>query len=638
MSILTVRDLGKMYGLKRIFSGITFGIEERERIGVIGANGSGKSTLLKVLSGLEPADGGTIETRQNLRVEYLAQNPVFDADHTVLEHVFFAAGELSTTVREYEAVSHELAERPDDAGLLRRFDEVSERMNALGAWEYETRSKTILTKLGVEDFGARVGGLSGGYRKRVALARALGDPSDILMLDEPTNQLDADTIAWLEEYLQKFSGALILVTHDRYFLDRVTDRIFEMDRGEMRTFEGNFSYYVEHKAAIESAQASQEAKRLNILRKELAWLKRGPKAQRTKQKSRLKDIEELASTSYYKPREEVRFGAGARRLGTKVVELINVSKSFDGKNVVAKFSYKIERGQRLGIIGANGSGKSTLANLITGRIAPDAGKVIIGETVYFGYYDQESIELNPNMSALDYVKREGGEVIRGADGKTLTAAQALEQFLFTPQMMQGPIELLSGGERRRLYLVRTLMKDPNVLVLDEPTNDLDIATLESLEDFLDAFGGSLVVISHDRYFLDRNVDQLLSFEGNGVIRSIPGDYSTYERIRGEEQERERAQQEVARSREAKRRKDVPAEASDKPKRLTYMEQRELAALENEIPNLELRVKDIERQMIGAATDYVKLNELTQEHARAQEKLKTDYARWEELASRAEATA
>lgn len=632
MSILTVAGLTKSHGLKQVFGDLAFGIERRDRIGVIGINGSGKSTLLRVLAGLDAPDAGAIEVRQDLRVEFLPQNPEFDADHTVIEHVFYAHGEMSEVVREYETVSHRLAESAGDQSLLRRLDELSSRMDALGAWEYETRAKTILTRLGVRDFEARVGALSGGYRKRVALARALLDESDVLMLDEPTNQLDADTVAWLEEYLQRYNGAVILVTHDRYFLDRVTNRLFELDRGTLRQYEGNFTYYVEHKAQLEQAFAAMEARRRNVLRKELAWLKRGPKAQRTKQKSRLEWIRELQETSFDRPKEELRFGITARRLGTKVVQLKAIRKAFGGRRIIDDFSYTIERGQRLGIIGPNGSGKSTLANLITGRLAPDSGTVTVGPTVHFGYYDQESMDLRPEERALDYVKREGGEIIKGLDGQYLTAAAALEQFLFTSQMMYSPIEKLSGGEKRRLYLVRTLMRDPNFLVLDEPTNDLDIATLEALEDFLDDFEGCLVVISHDRYFLDRTVDQIISLEGNGVLRTYPGNYSTYDRIHREEEARAREGQ---RGKAPKRTKDTPPDDPGRPKKLTYMEQRELAALETQIPVRESQVKALEQQMIAAATDYVKLNDLAKQHADLQARLKADYARWEDLAARAE---
>ncbi len=629
MSILTVSGLGKAHGLNQIFSDLSFGIERRDRIGLIGINGAGKSSLLRILAGLDAADAGNIEVRQGLRVDFLPQNPVFDADHTVIEHIFFSSTEMAQVVRDYETISHHLAESPGDETLLKRLDELSRRMDALSAWEYETRAKTILTKLGVEDFEARVGTLSGGYRKRVALARALLDESDLLILDEPTNHLDADTVDWLEEYLQKFNGAVLLVTHDRYFLDRVTNRIFEIDRGVLREFAGNFTYYVERKAELEEAFAAQEARRKNLLRKELAWLKKGAKARTTKQKARIERAEDLATVSFARPKEEVKFGLSARRLGTKVVVMKEIYKSFDDKKIITDFTYTIERGQRLGIIGPNGSGKSTLANIVTGRIVPDRGHIIVGETVSFGYYDQESLGLNPAERPIDYVKREGGEIIRGPDGKHMTAAMALEQFMFTPQMMQSPIEKLSGGERRRLYLVRTLMKDPNFLVLDEPTNDLDIATLEALEDFLDNFCGCLLVISHDRYFLDRTVDQLISFEGRGRIRTYPGNYTTYVQIRAEEQAQLR--QEESKARESKKKKEAQAPQTDRPKKLTFMQQKELTALEAGIPNQEARLKDLERQMIGAATDYVRLNELTREHARLKEKLDQDLARWEELA-------
>ncbi|MFA5863322.1 MAG: ABC-F family ATP-binding cassette domain-containing protein [Phycisphaerae bacterium] len=636
MSILTVQGLTKSHGLKQVFSDLSFGIERRDRVGVIGINGSGKSTLLKILAGLDTPDAGGMELRQDMRIEFLPQNPVFDADHTVIEHIFFSTSEMAAVVREYELISHRLADGTGEEGLLRRLDEVSRKMDAMSAWEYETRAETILTKLGVVDFEAKVGTLSGGYRKRVALARVLLDESDILILDEPTNHLDADTVAWLEGYLQKYNGTVLLVTHDRYFLDRVTQRIFEIDQGTLRQYEGNFSYYLERKTKMESACAAQETKRRSILRKELEWLKRGAKARRTKQKARIDRIGVMASSSFYRPKEEIRFGVSARRLGTKVVELKDIAKSFDGKKVIEKFSYTIERGQRLGIIGPNGCGKSTLANLITGKLPPDSGSVVVGETVYFGYYDQESLGLNPFEKAIDYVKREGGELIRGVDGKMLTAAAAMEEFLFTSQMMYSPIEKLSGGERRRLYLVRTLMKDPNFLILDEPTNDLDIATLESLEDFLDSFGGSLLIISHDRYFLDRTVDQLISFEGDGVLRTYPGNYTDYERIRAEIAETDKEKQgEIKKALDAKKKKDVSATESNLSQKLSFNERKEFAELEKAILNREEQLKSLEGQMIAASTDYVKLKELSQEHARIKSKLTTDSTRWEELASRSE---
>jgi ATP-binding cassette subfamily F protein uup len=634
MSIMTIQKLGKMHGLTQIFNDVSFSIDKRDRIGLIGANGSGKSTLLKILAGLDHADTGTIEIRQDLRIEFLPQNPVFQAEHSVLEHIFYASSDIARTVRDYERVTHQLEENPDDLSLMNQLNKLSQQMDAMNAWEYQTRAQMILTKLGVVDFDVKMGTLSGGYRKRVALARALLDGSDLLMLDEPTNHLDADTVAWLEEYLENYRGAVLVVTHDRYFLDRVTNRILEIDRREMREYAGSFSYYVERKAEFEAALASQESKRQNILRKELEWLRRGAKARRTKQKAKIQRIETIQNITFERPREELHFGITARRLGTKVVEMKNLSKSFDDRKIIDNFSYTIERGQRLGVIGRNGAGKSTLANLITGKILPDEETVAVGETVYFGYYDQESTDMRMDERAIDYVKRQGGELIRGLEGNVLTAAAAMEQFNFTSQMMFAPIEKLSGGERRRLYLVRTLMKDPNFLILDEPTNDLDIATLESLEDFLDGFGGCLLVISHDRYFLDRTVDQLIAFEGNGKLRTIPGNYTTYERLRREEQDLERSQREATRPEETKK-KSKPAPASNRQKKLSYMEKRELTELEEKIPVQENQLKDLEKQMVDAATDYMKLTELSELHCKLKEKLEADILRWETLASREE---
>jgi ATP-binding cassette subfamily F protein uup len=636
MSVVTVRGLAKAHGLKQVFTDLSFGIDDRDRIGIIGVNGCGKSTLLRILAGGDQADGGTIEMRQGLRVEFLSQNPPFNENHTVLEHIFFTDSDLAKTVREYEAVTRQLSTRPDDGQLLRRLDDLSRAMDALGAWEYETRAQTVLSKLGVSDVTAKMGELSGGYRKRVSLARVLLDESDLLILDEPTNHLDADTVAWLEEYLQKYSGAVVVVTHDRYFLDRVTNRIFEIDHGELREYEGNYEYYLEHKAQIEAEMAAHEAKRKNILRKELEWLRRGAKARRTKQKAKVQRVQAMREMSFARPKEEIRFGAGARRLGTKVVEMKNLSKSFGERKIISDFTYTIERGQRLGVIGANGVGKTTLVNIMTGRLKPDGGTIRVGETVVFGYYDQESSEMNPAERAIDYVKRKGGELIKGLDGNILTASAALEQFMFTSQMMLSPIENLSGGERRRLYLVRVLMADPNFLVLDEPTNDLDIATLESLEDFLDGFGGCLVVISHDRYFLDRTVDQLISFEGSGEIRTIPGNYSLYSQIREDEEAEAKLQREEARERETKKKKPVAAAgASDKPKKLTYGEQLELKKIEEAMPKMEVELKTIEQQMITVATDYVKLTELSNQHAKKKNEIDAAMNRWTELAERME---
>lgn len=641
MNILSAQGLSKSFGLKQLFDNISFGIDERDRIGIIGVNGSGKSTLLRILARQEPHDEGTLAQRQDLRVEYLPQTPEFNSDHSVIEHIFASQNEISGLVRDYEMICHQIAHAPGDEALLKRFNELTGRMEAASAWEYETRAKTILTRLGIEDFDARIGTLSGGYRKRVALAHALLADPDLLILDEPTNHLDADTVAWLEDYLRRFNGAVIIVTHDRYFLDRVTKRIIEIDQGDLRFFDGNFSYYLEKKAEIEESLASAENRRRTILKKELEWFRRGARARRTKEKARIHHMEDLQSVSFTRSREEIKFDTLTRRMGKKIVEIEAVSKSFGDKKIVNQFTYIFTRGERLGIIGANGSGKTTLVNLITGRLAPDSGKIEVGETVSFGYYDQESQGFDLNERAIDYVKREGGEMLRTTDGSALTAMLFMERFQFTPQMMYAPVGKLSGGERRRLYLVRTLMRDPNFLILDEPANDLDIMTLEALEDFLDGFAGCVVVISHDRYFLDRVVDHVVAFEGEGKLKLYPGGYTVYAEMRAEAREEAKAlaaaknaapgRQPASSAPDGGKRESAAASA---PKKLSYKEQRELEALEAEIPSLETRLEELGQAINGAAADYQKLKALSEEQAALTARLEAAMTRWEELAARA----
>ena len=630
MNILSAQGLSKAHGIKQIFSGLSFGVDETDRIGVIGVNGSGKSTLLRILARLEPCDEGMLAARQDLRVQYLPQTPVFDENQTVMDYVFSATSEIALLVRDYEAACHQLSRHPGDEALARRTGEIMRRMDALGAWETDTRAKTILTKLGIEDFEVTLGSLSGGYRKRVALAHALLAEPDLLLLDEPTNHLDADTIAWLEEWLRRFNGALMVVTHDRYFLDRVTRRIIELERGDLRFYDGNFAYYLEQKAQIENASAAAENRRRAILKQELEWYHRGARARRTKEKARIQHIDELQAQTFTRARETLQFQTGARRLGKKIIEIKNLEKSLGGKKLIDDFTYTFTRGERLGIIGPNGSGKTTMINLITGRLAPDKGTIEIGDTVLMSTYDQESEGLDPAERAIDYVKREGGENLRMADGSVLSASAVMEQFLFTPQMLYQPIEKLSGGERRRLYLVRTLLRDPNFLILDEPANDLDIMTLQALEYFLDGFGGCLIVISHDRYFLDRTVDHVLAIEEEGRIRLYPGGYSTYAEMREERKEKER---------EAPPGKALPNPAKEKAEpgarsaKLSYKEQRELEGLETEIPQLENRLEELNEALAGAANDYQKIKSLAAEHAAATARLARAMARWEELAER-----
>lgn len=630
MNIVSAQGIAKTHGLKELFSGLSFGLEERDRIGLIGRNGCGKSTLLQILARAMEPDAGQVTWRQDLRVQYLSQNPEFLPGQTVLEYIFASSEAISSLLLEYESVCARLSHDPHSAVLLKQFDEVSRRMDAASAWDYETLARTILGKLGIADLETRVDLLSGGYRKRVALAHALLTTADLLILDEPTNHLDADTVSWLEDYLRRFTGAVLLVTHDRYFLDRVTERIWELDGGELREFEGNFSYYLGRKAELEAAALSQQDRRRAILRKELEWLKRGARARTTKQKARIDRIHALQEIPGISRQEAVSFPLETRRMGKKACELKAIFKAYDGRTVISDFSYTFKPGERLGIIGPNGSGKTTLANIITGRVAPDRGEVSVGQTVEFGYFDQESTEFDPAERALDYVKREGGDMLRGTDGSTLGAALVMERFFFTPQMLYTPIEKLSGGERRRLYLVRTLMRNPNFLVLDEPANDLDIPTLQALEDFLDGYSGCLLVISHDRYFLDRTIDQLLSIESGGRVRGWPGDYSLYERMRAEQEQEDKAASEVASVASPTSR---PKGDGSKPRKLSFNEQRELARLEAEIPDMEGRLRELEEEMAAAATEYVKLQALSAEQKQLAARVEQAVERWTELASR-----
>lgn len=640
MIILSAQNLAKSHGIKPLFSQISFGIEDTDRIGIIGANGSGKSTLLQVLAGATPADTGQVTLRQGLRVEYAPQNPHFDPEHSVLDHIFASQTAVASAVRDYEELCH-LMETAPSADVEKRLARALEQMDAAQAWEFESRAKAILDRLGVTHLDAPMGTLSGGYRKRVALARALMAEADLLMLDEPTNHLDADTIAWLEDYLNRMSGALVLVTHDRYFLDRVTRRIVELDAGRLFTYDGNFSYYLEKKAEQEAADVRADDRRRSILRKELEWLGRGARARRTKEKHRIERIQDLKNAAPARRADALRFESAGQRIGTKIVELEKVSLAFGARTIISDFTYTMAPGERLGIVGPNGAGKSTLTNLITGRLAPDSGTVDIGTTVQFGVFDQESAELDPDERAIDFVKRDGGENLRGADGAVLSAERMMERFHFTSQMLFQPISKLSGGERRRLHLVRTLMKNPNFLILDEPTNDLDIPTLQALEDFLDGFSGCLLVVSHDRYFLDRTVEQLLSVEGDGVVRLYPGGYDIYERMKADRLAEEAAEKKQAEEKAAAR-TAAPSAAAPEPsspaaapaKKLSYKEQRELAEIEEKMPRWEARLEALEGELARQSTDYVELQKLTAEQSDLQRKIEEGTERWLELSERA----
>ncbi len=638
MNILSTRNLAKSHGAKTLFSDLTTGVEDRDRVALIGVNGSGKSTLLRILAGAEQADSGDLLTRQDLRIEYLPQNPVFDESQAVIHHIFSSDKPEATLTRDYEEACQALEATPDDERLLNRFGELTRRMDAAAAWEYEMRTKKVLTRLAITDFHAPIGSLSGGYRKRLALAHAMLAEPDVLCMDEPTNHLDAETIDWLEDWVGRFPGAVILVTHDRYFLDRVATRIWEIDERRVIEYEGNFSTYLRRKAEAESAAAQTEERRQAILRKELKWLERGCRARTTKSKARKDKIDTLQEQAPTARGDSLTFKIKTRRLGGKIVEIEDLGHQWQGEPLFRNFSYTFTRGERMGIVGPNGCGKSTLANLIAGRLQPSAGTVEVGETVHFGYYDQESAGFLPSERAIDYVTRVGGEMLRGPDGSYLPAALMMEKFFFTSQMTHAPIEKLSGGERRRLYLVGVLMSDPNFLILDEPTNDLDVQTLQALEDFLDGFAGCLLVISHDRYFLDRTVDHVLAFEAGGQLRTWPGGYTWYSQLREAYQEEQKTADEDVRARSEQGRSNAAESKSDRSPRarkLTFNEKRELEQLEARIPDIEKRLKELDGEMAAAAVDYGLLTTLVAERDALNSELASAMDRWEHLAIIAE---
>ncbi|HEX9927408.1 MAG TPA: ABC-F family ATP-binding cassette domain-containing protein [Pyrinomonadaceae bacterium] len=632
MNILSLENVSKNYGVKPLFENVSIGLEETDKIGIIGANGSGKTTLLKVIAGFEEPDTGRVVRASGKTLAFLPQNPIFDENATVLETIFDASGGIMQLLREYETACHDLeTSGGTDEKLLAKISELQHQLESNGGWEIETNARNVLTRLGIHDTTAKMKTLSGGQRKRVALAHQLIVRPDVLILDEPTNHLDADTIEWLEAYLARYRGALLLVTHDRYFLDRVTNRIFEIDRGVVQAFGGNYAYYLEKKEEQETLRAVEGHKREQLIKKELAWLRRGAKARTRKSKARVDAANELINQPKEKAKSEIDIAIGSRRLGSKIIELYDVSKSYDGRKLIDDFTYILKRDDRIGIIGANGAGKTTLLEIITNRIKPDKGEIEIGQTVRLGYYDQESRALNDEQRVIDYV-REAAEYVQTIDGKQITASQMLEKFLFPPAAQYSFVGKLSGGERRRLYLLRVLMTAPNVLLLDEPTNDLDVPTLMALEEYLDDFPGALIAVSHDRYFLDRTIDRVFKFEPGGRLREYPGNYSAYLETQTRE---ETAKAEIEQAKLiAKQSKPVQTE-SDAPKKLSFKEKRELETLEANIAAAEKRQAEIETQLNLYASDAGKLNELFVEQQNLIQKLDRDLERWAELSERAE---
>ncbi|MEI6846471.1 MAG: ABC-F family ATP-binding cassette domain-containing protein [Chlorobiaceae bacterium] len=629
MVLLTVEGLEKKYGLKHLFSDVSFGIDDRDKIGIIGANGSGKSTLLKILAGVETPDKGRVMVANQQRIAYLPQDSPYNPEDTVLEAVLKSSDKIMNLICEYELVCKELElSHADNPALHERVSRLSHELDVTGAWELESNARTVLGKLGLYDLTAFMGTLSGGQRKRVALAHALVVPSDGLILDEPTNHLDADSVEWLENYIRRYQGAVLLITHDRYFLDRVATRMIELDGQTAATYTGGYSSYLQQKAEQEEQAIRDDRKRQALVRQELDWMRSGCKARTTKQKARQLRAETLVYAPKKEKAKELEIGFGAGRLGDKIIEFHQVSKSYGDKVLLQLFDYHLQKGDRIGIIGPNGSGKTTLFDMITGRVKPDSGHIEIGRTVNIGYYDQDSRGLDDSKRVIEFIQEEA-EQIKTKDGTVFSAAKMLERFLFAPSTQYSYIRTLSGGERRRLYLLRQLINSPNVLLLDEPSNDLDIPTLRVLEDYLDSYQGCLLVVSHDRYFLDRTVEYIFVFEGNGLIRRYPGNYTVYLEMKASVLAKEKGEKKTG---SKEQQKALPAlSVKPKPSKLSSKEKCELETLERTIHEAECRQSEIAAQLALAGSDFELHQQLGSELQGLQERLEKEMARWSQLA-------
>ena len=628
MNLITLENISKSYSEKILANNVSLGINEGEKIGLIGVNGTGKSSFLKIVAGVEEPDEGTVTKGNRVRIEYLAQTPDYDDNATVLEQVFKGNSEEMRILREYEELLEKIDKGEVKDSDSERLIKLQGKIDALNLWDMESEAKNVLTKLGITNFEEKVGNLSGGQKKRIMLAAALITPCELLILDEPTNHLDNETISWLEEYLNSRKGALLMITHDRYFLDRVTNRILELDRGRLFSYDGNYSVFLEKKMERIAIEKASEEKRQNLMRKELAWVRRGAKARTTKQKARLQRFDELVNQEGFIENENIEISVMGTRLGKKIIEIEHLNKSFGDKKIVDDFNYIVLRSDRIGIVGPNGIGKSTLMGMIEGKVAPDSGEIIKGETVKIACFSQEDTHMHPEMRAIDYIK-EAGEYLQTATGERITASQMCEKFLFDGTLQWTMIGMLSGGERRRLHLLRVLMEAPNVLLLDEPTNDLDIETLNRLEDYLDDFGGVVITVSHDRYFLDRICNKIFSYKGNGKIDIYTGNYGDY-LLSKEEEAVNNKEKEVA----VDKNKKEPSVDKNKNKgkvlKFSFKEQREFETIDEEIMTLEEKIEELDSLMAKHASEYGRLQELIEEKANVEEELAFKYERWEYL--------
>lgn len=604
----------------------------RERMGLIGTNGSGKSTLLRLMAGLEPPGGGSVQINTRSKVIYVDQNPSLDPNRTVLEQVFADSGEKMQVVKSYENITLQLQENPTSSNLLAELGSLSGRMDQLNAWELERQCHEVLSRLGINDPNRKVGELSGGYRKRLALAAALVAEPDGLLLDEPTNHLDALATEWLQDFLARFPGALVLITHDRYFLERVTNTIIELEAGNLKRYPGNYGAYLELKNQEDIADAAQQRAYRSVMRREMEWLKRGPKARSTKQKARIQRIAEMREQTFKPVKAKVEMASAGRRLGKTVIEVENLHRQIGDRTLIKDFSYSFSPEDRVGFIGPNGVGKSTLLDLLNGKQEPDGGLVQRGETVVIGCFDQHSEELSNNLKVIEVIK-EVAERIDLGQGEFLSASQLLERFLFPPAQQYSPVSKLSGGEKRRLHLCRLLMAAPNVLLLDEPTNDLDIHTLGVLEDYIEDFRGCVIIVSHDRYFLDRTIDRLFCFQPNGILERFEGNYSEWlehQQQQTQDQQKQDQQKQPAKTVTANKNQTTVKAPVTKSRKRSFKEQRELDQLDKNLPMLELEKMSLEAKLINA--NYEEIENITTKLANLCTQITKGEERWLEISA------
>ena len=618
MNYLTVENISKSYGELTLFENLSFSIHKDQKIAFVAKNGTGKTSILNMLAGKDTADSGQIIYRKDITVAVLSQDPELNQDLTVEEAIFDTSNPILEVIKDYEKA----LENPDDAEA---YQKAFELMDSHQAWDFETQYKLILSQLKLDNLNQKVSALSGGQKKRLALANALLKKPDLLILDEPTNHLDLEMIEWLEDFFAKEQITLFMVTHDRYFLERVCNEIIELDHGQLHTYKGNYSYYLEKREARIENEATETGKAKQLFKKELDWMRKQPKARTTKSKSRIDDFHDIKHRANQRRQDhQIQLELNMERLGSKILELHKVSKSFKDKTILDNFEYTFKKGERIGIIGKNGTGKSTFLNIITQSQQPDAGKVVIGETVKFGYYTQAGINIKPNQKVIDVIK-EYGEYIPLKKGSQISAGQLLERFLFSRKKQYDFVEKLSGGERKRLYLCTVLIQNPNFLILDEPTNDLDIVTLNVLESFLLDFPGCLMVVSHDRYFMDKIVDHLLIFRGEGVVEDFPGNYSDFRTY-------EDSQEPESKEDDKKEKKNWKKDNNTK---LTYNEQKEYKNIESKISSLEHNKQTMEKEFLNPDLSPDEINTLSEKLQKVLDEIDEKEMRWFELSSKLE---